>query len=183
MQLTLEQLKQIMPRMVKNPKTAAKLLPHLQAAMDEAQINTRERMAAFLAQIAHESGELKYMEELWGPTKQQLRYEGTDLAKRLGNTQEGDGYKFRGRGPIQLTGRANYRDCGKALGLDLEADPDAVATWAVGFRTTCWFWTKNKLNELADKSDFDAVTRRINGGFNGKEHRDAYYKKALEVLK
>src|SRR4051812_14119179 len=119
--LTLDQLKKIMPRMERNPKTAAALFPHLTAALDEAGINTKLRLAAFLAQVAHESGEFRFMEEIWGPTQAQLRYEPpSSLATKLGNTQKGDGYKFKGRGPIQLTGRENYRKCGKALGVDLE---------------------------------------------------------------
>lgn len=102
--LTVDQLKEIMPRMAKNPKTCAALFPHLVAAMDEAQINTPLRIAAFLAQVAHESYEFKYMTEIWGPTDAQKRYEPpSTLATKLGNTQPGDGKRYMGRGPIQLT--------------------------------------------------------------------------------
>ncbi len=181
--ITIDELKKIMPRMVKNPKTCAALYPHLCKAMDEAGINTKLRMAAFLAQISHESGELKWMEEIWGPSEAQKRYEPpSTLATKLGNTKKGDGLKFKGRGPIQLTGRSNYKACGDALGLDLIANPEAAASLEAGFRVACWFWTSRKLNALADKSEFDAITKAINGGYNGKPERDAYYAKALSVL-
>src|SRR5215467_14480028 len=106
-------------------------------------------------------------------------YEGR---RDLGNTQPGDGKRYKGRGPIQLTGRANYRRAGKALGLDLEKDPAKAADPAVGFRVAGWFWKTHGLNELADKGDFREITRRINGGYNGLASRQAFYKKAKEVL-
>lgn len=200
--LTLDQFKKIMPRMARNPNDAATYLPLLNAAMTEVQINTKNRMAAFLAQIAHESGELKYMEEIWGPSDAQKRYEPpSSLATKLGNTQPGDGFKYRGRGPIQLTGRANYKACGSKLGLDLEGNPDLASKPAQAFRVACWFWSKNNINALADalKGDadldcakvinvpsdakaFDKITKVINGGYNGKHDRDKYYRLALTVL-
>lgn len=183
MKVTIEQLQAVMPRMVRNPKTCAALLPHLQAAMEEAQISTRLRMCAFLAQVAHESGEFKYLKEIWGPTPQQLKYEpGTSLAKMLGNTEPGDGERYMGRGPIQLTGRANYRACGRALGLDLENHPELAELPEVAYRVACWYWTSHGLNALADKGAFDAITKSINGGYNGKAERDAYYQKALKAI-
>jgi predicted chitinase len=175
MTLTLEQLQAIMPRMARNPKTAASYLPHLLAALEEAQINTRNRIAAFLAQLAHESGELKYWRELASGAA----YEGR---KDLGNTQPGDGVRYAGRGPIQITGRRNVTDCGKALGLDLVNHPELLETPEVGFRSAAWFWTSRDLNPLADEGNFDRITRIINGGYNGKAHRDAYYERALSVL-
>jgi len=206
--ITLEQLKKIMPRMARNPNTAAKLLPNLNTAMSQANINTKLRMAAFLAQVAHESGEFKYMEEIWGPTPAQLRYEPTTkLSTQLGNIQKGDGFKYKGRGPIQLTGRSNYKACGTALNLDLENHPELAATDEHIFQVACWFWTKNNLNTKADalKGDytldcgklaitpagkasvvdpkaFDKITKTINGGYNGKLERDTYYKTALTTL-
>lgn len=173
--LTLEQLKKIMPRMARNPNTAAKLFPFLTKAMDEASINTPLRIASFLAQVGHESGEFKYMEEIASGEA----YEGR---RDLGNTQPGDGKRFKGRGPIQITGRANYEAAGKALGLDLVGNPETASTNEVGFRLAAWFWTKHKLNDLADAKKFDAITKKINGGYNGKADRDAKYNKALEVL-
>lgn len=171
--LTVEQLRQIMPHL--GPRKAAAHLPFLNAAMVEFEINTPARAAAFLAQLAHESGELRYFEEIASGEA----YEGR---RDLGNTQEGDGKRFKGRGPIQLTGRANYRECGEALGLDLVKNPNQVATKEVGYRAAGWFWQEKKLNAFADEKEFDEITRRVNGGFNGKASRDAYYAKAKKAL-
>ncbi|MEW6735838.1 MAG: glycoside hydrolase family 19 protein, partial [Acidobacteriota bacterium] len=101
----------------------------------------------------------------------------------LGNIKPGDGRRYKGRGPIQLTGRSNYRAAGQALGIDLESNPERAADLDVGFRIAGWYWRTRGLNEFADQGNFDEITRRINGGLNGKASRDAYYKRALEVLK
>jgi predicted chitinase len=182
--LTLDQLKKIYSR-----APEARLLKYeslLTKALAEAKIDTPLRVAAFLAQIGHESDELKYMSEIWGPTPQQLRYDPpTTLAKKLGNIQVGDGYLFRGAGPIQITGRANYREYGQTLGLDLENNPDLARTPEVGFRLACLYWKKKNLNALADlgtQEAFDIITKKINGGYNGKVHRDAYWLRARKVL-
>lgn len=106
-------------------------------------------------------------------------YEGR---KDLGNTQPGDGMRYKGRGPIQLTGRANYLNCGNALGLDLVSNPEIVSTVDVGCRVAGWFWVTKGLNLLADERDFDRITRRINGGTNGARERQAYYAVALDAL-
>ncbi|MFE8599834.1 glycoside hydrolase family 19 protein [Archangium violaceum] len=171
--LTLEQLRAIMPRLAL--ARAEELLPHLMAAMAEAGITTPRRKAAFLAQLAHESAEFRYFEELASGDA----YEGR---RDLGNTQPGDGRRYKGRGPIQLTGRNNYRDAGKDLGVDLESKPELAATPAIGFRTAAWFWRTRELNELADAGNFDAITKRINGGYNGKADRDAYHVRAQAAL-
>lgn len=152
----------------------------LVAAMTEASINTVTRAAAFVAQIAWESGELRYWEEKGDGHG----YEGR---KDLGNTQTGDGPRYKGRGPIQLTGRTNYRVAGAALGVDLEAQPELAATARVGFRVAAWYWTSHHLNERADVFDFAGITRAINGAASfgppsWLERRTAYYQRALEVL-
>ena len=154
---------------------AGSFLASLNAAMQEFHINTVLRQAAFLAQLAHESGQLRYMEEIASGAA----YEGR---KDLGNTQPGDGMRYKGRGPIQLTGRANYLNCGNALGLDLVSNPEIVSTVDVGCRVAGWFWVTKGLNLLADERDFDRITRRINGGTNGARERQAYYAAALDVL-
>jgi predicted chitinase/LysM repeat protein len=171
--VSLQQLRQIMPNL--SEARAQQMLPHLNAAMAEAGINTPRRQAAFLAQLAHESGEFRYMEEIASGAA----YEGrTDL----GNTQPGDGVRFKGRGPIQLTGRSNYQAASRALGIDLVSNPTRAADPDVGFRTAAWFWNSRNLNSYADAGNFDAITYRVNGGYNGKASRDAYYNRALQVL-
>lgn len=173
MKLTIEQLQSIMPNL---PLTSATLyIQPLNEAMVEFEINTPLRISAFLAQLAHESGELHYWEEI--ATGQ--AYEGR---VDLGNINVGDGRRYKGRGPIQLTGRANYIKAGKALNLDLEQHPEQAALSHVGFRTAGWYWYWKQLNKLADLGDFDTITKKINGGFNGKAQRDRYYVDIKKVL-
>ena len=182
--LTDEQLQQIMPGLPA-PKKAA-LLPFLRAAMAEFAIESPARAAAFLAQLAHESGQFRFMEEIWGPTSAQQRYEpASTLATTLGNSEAGDGKRFKGRGPIQITGRANYRRFGDLLGTDLVADPARAALPELAFRIAGLFWSKKGLNEIADHATEEAfreITRRINGGFNGFDDRRQYYVRATVVL-
>lgn len=171
--LTVDQLRRIMPNLPR--EKAEEYLPHLLKAMAEASITTPQRMAFFLAQLAHESYEFRFMEEIASGAA----YEGR---KDLGNTQPGDGRRYKGRGPIQATGRDNYRAAGKALGLDLEGQPELAATPAVGFRVAGWYWTSRNLNRWADAGDFVKVTRLVNGGLNGLAHREKYLRRAREVL-
>src|SRR4051794_13019890 len=182
--LTAEQLQSIMPRLSTSRNT--ELLPFLTAAMAEFAIEAPARAAAFLAQLAHESGQFRFMEEIWGPTDAQRRYEPvTKLAQDLGNSEAGDGRRFKGRGPIQLTGRTNYKRFGDLLGVDLVAEPTRAATPEVAFRVAGLFWSKKGLNELADTATDDAfteITRRINGGSNGLPERQAFYAVARKVL-
>jgi predicted chitinase len=171
--VTVEQLRKIMPAL--SQAKAEQYLPHLNRAMQEANITTKPRQAAFLAQLAHESGQFRYMEEIASGAA----YEGR---RDLGNTQPGDGKRFKGRGPIQLTGRANYTAASKALGIDLVNNPKRAADPDVGFRTAAWFWNTRNLNQYADAGNFREVTRRINGGYNGLADREAFYRRALNVL-
>ena len=182
--LTSDELRSIMPG-VPSAKSAA-FLPPLAAAMTEFAIDAPPRAAAFLAQLAHESGQLRFMEEIWGPTAQQLRYEpASSLATSLGNTQAGDGKRFKGRGPIQITGRTNYQRFGSLLGVDLVTTPEQAALPDLAFRIAGLYWSKKGLNELADQATDDAfreITRRINGGFNGLADRQQFYAKARAAL-
>ena len=107
-------------------------------------------------------------------------YEG--WCQSLGNCQPGDGVRYKGRGPIQLTGRANYRRVGDAFGLDLEGNPALAGTPEVGFRVAGYYWQTHGLNELADQGDFREITRRINGGYNGMDLREAYHRTARRAL-
>jgi putative chitinase len=140
-------------------------------------ITTPPRMAAFLAQLAHESGELRYVEELATGEA----YEGR---QDLGNTEDGDGVRFKGRGLIQVTGRSNYQNCSLALFDDFRLldQPELLEEpyWAV--MSAGWFWHRNNLNVLADRGDFKAITKKINGGYNGLHERERYYKRALEAF-
>lgn len=170
--ITLEELQKIMPHA---GARAATYLDPLNKAMSEYQINTPERQAAFLSQIAHESGSLKYVKEIASGGA----YEGR---KDLGNLEPGDGVRYKGRGLIQITGRYNYRDCGLALGADLIDDPELLESPEMACRSAAWFWWSRGLNELADKGDFKLITRKINGGYNGYQDRLAYFERAKQVL-
>jgi putative chitinase len=182
--LTPEQLGVIMPGLPSAKRD--RFMPFLQEAMREFAIETPARAAAFLAQLAHESGQLRFMEELWGPTSAQTRYEPvTTLATTLGNTQPGDGKRFKGRGPIQITGRANYRRYGALLAVDLETEPQLAAKPELAFRIAGLFWSRNGLNELADEASaetFKKITKRINGGLNGLADRERFYAMACLTL-
>lgn len=170
--MTLDQLNKIMP----NARAKAGIfLLALNAAMLEFSINTPARQASFLAQLAHESGQLAYVRELASGAA----YEGR---KDLGNIQPGDGVRFRGRGLLQVTGRSNYAACSAALGLDLLTQPALLEQTVNACRSAGWFWQSRGLNALADAGDQVAVTKRINGGTNGLAERLAYFKIAQKVL-
>jgi putative chitinase len=158
---------------------AAEWLPFIVAAMAEFDINTPARQTMFLAQIGHESGGLHWSVEIWGPTSAQSRYEGR---KDLGNVQAGDGSRFRGRGLIQTTGRANYEATSKALGVDVVARPELLGLPELAARSAAWWWKAHGLNEIADTGDVLKATRRINGGTNGLPDRMARYEAAKQVF-
>jgi putative chitinase len=150
-------------------------------AMQRYQIGGTKRVAAFIAQIAHESGQLAYVLEIWGPTAVQKGYEGR---ADLGNTVAGDGLKYRGRGLIQITGRDNYRECSLGLFGDdrLLFLPELLEKPQWAAESAAWFWQKNGLNELADRDQFNSITRRINGGLNGLQDRLSLWARARAVL-
>eukprot|EP01107_Rhizomastix_libera_P002668 TRINITY_DN145_c1_g2_i1.p1 TRINITY_DN145_c1_g2~~TRINITY_DN145_c1_g2_i1.p1 ORF type:complete len:360 (-),score=91.36 TRINITY_DN145_c1_g2_i1:122-1105(-) len=171
--LTSSQLSAICPNL--SSSKVSTYLPYLNAAMKEASINTKLRIAHFMAQVAHESGGLYYWEEIASGAA----YEGrTDL----GNTQTGDGVKYKGRGPIQITGRANYKACGTALGLDLINNPTLLAQYQYGFRSAGWYWTNRNINAKADADDITACTKAVNGGTNGLSSRKTYLARAKSAL-
>ena len=176
MPITVQQLLLILPNA---GPSAGVFVSALNTAMNRYQIVGAKRVAAFIAQIGHESGQLKYVKEIWGPTAAQTRYEGR---ADLGNTQSGDGSKYRGRGLIQITGRANYKACGEALGLDLINHPELLEKPQHACMSAAWFWATKGLSTLADASQFESITRRINGGQNGAADRHALYARALKVL-
>jgi len=149
------------------------------AAMQEFGISTPEQQAAFLANIGHESGGLHWLTELWGPTIAQQRYEGR---RDLGNVQPGDGFKFRGRGLLQTTGRANYAALSGHLGVDYLSDPDRLAQPLDAARSAGYFWQSHNLSPAADAGDFLKVVRTINGGYNGLSERQMLWASAKAAL-
>lgn len=194
---------------------AVLFLPFLQGAMKAYDITTRQRVAGFLSQIAHESGRLARLEEsldysvtalltmfgrhrisegdarLYGrgpshkadqPAIANAIYGGEWGRKNLGNFVHGDGWRYRGRGLKQLTGRTNYDKCGAAIGEDLLQYPDRLLMPVNAALSAGWFWASHGLNAIADRGDVPAMTRVINGGDNGLPERVALFDKAMGVL-
>jgi len=176
----------------------------LQAAFDKYEINTPKRQAAFIGQCAHESGNFKTLEEnlnyrpetlvkTWPSrfpdlvTADKFAHNPQALANkvyagRLGNNQENDGWKYHGRGLIQLTGRENYERCGSAIGVDLINEPSLLVEPNYAVLSAAWFWNKKGLNELADQQEHGQITKRINGGTLGLDDRIAKTTKAMQAL-
>lgn len=174
-------LKTVMPNMRDNPNQPVnQVLNALRVSLPEFDITTTNRVAAFIGQIAHESGELRYLTELATGDA----YEGR---QDLGNNQPGDGRRYKGRGFIQLTGRANYQAyqderAGPRFNANVVANPNLVATPAMGMDVSAWYWDKRKLNRYADEWDLETITRRINGGLNGFDRRVQYCTIARDFL-
>ncbi|MBF0518319.1 MAG: glycoside hydrolase family 19 protein [Nitrospirae bacterium] len=203
MSISKENLVMIAPA---SASVAESFVEPLNAAMDEFEISVNEkRQAAFLAQILHESTSLTHLEENLNYSADALKnYFGSHFkpeefavfarqkekianrvyANRMGNGPEtsGDGYKYRGRGLIQLTGKDNYKECGDALRLNLVNDPELLKESVSACRSAAWFWKKHGLNELADKDHFTEITHKINGGKIGLVERKNFWAKAKEVF-
>ncbi len=199
MKITKEQLQKVIS------KASDELVNSINSTAEKCQIDTKERLTAFIAQMAHESGEFVF-------TTENLNYSAEALvsvfgkyftpasagafarkpeaianrvyANRMGNGNEasGEGFKFRGRGYIQLTGKSNYQAFSDFAGVDFVANPELVATAPYNVLSAGWFWKTNTLNDLADKGDFIGITKRINGGTNGLAHRQAYFDKLKSAL-
>ena len=205
MELSLQQLKELLP---KNPyvdhwhQALSQLLP-------DYEINTAQRIAAFVAQCSHESAGFTALKENLNYKAVTLRkifpkyFPSDDLANvyanmpnkqeaianrvyasRMGNGDEhsGDGYRYCGRGLIQLTGKSNYQSFADSLEMNVEDVPDYLATFEGAAQSACWFWETNNLNQWADKGDILTLTKRINGGTIGLEDRIKHYEHALHVL-
>lgn len=171
--ISLQRLKKCFPYATK--ENIDKFLDPLNGAMEKYEINTPRRMAHFLAQLAHESGSLRYVEEIASGEA----YEGR---KDLGNTQPGDGVRFKGRGLIQITGRANYKEVGDALGYDFISNPEDLEKPGAAAYSAAWFWNDRGLNRLADIDAFEKITRRINGGLNGLEDRKKHLDRCIAAF-
>jgi len=176
--ISIEQLSAILDISVKRIEPFYKWLD---LYMNRYQINTPRRQAAFLAQIAHESGRFYYTEEIASGAK----YDTGQLAIRLGNTPQadGDGQRYKGRGLIQLTGRSNYEQISKATGIDFVSSPELLKEPQYAVLSACWFWDSRRLNTLADVNDFAGITKKINGGYNGLADRQSYYDKFCKAFK
>jgi putative chitinase len=203
-EFTVEQVRELIPKAIGGPDAWYEALAE---ALPQYDINTVERVAAFIAQCSHESGGFSVLEE-------NLNYKAATLSKlwpqrfppgiaeqyagrpemianktyggRMGNGPEesGDGYKYRGRGILQLTGKDNYKACSQTLFQDntLLDDPDLLLDPYYAIHSACWFWNRNKLNQFADAGDLTTLTKRINGGTIGLEDRIHHYNHAVEVL-
>lgn len=139
------------------------------------EINTPLRLAAFLAQIGHESGRFRYSEEI-------AKGDAYEFRKDLGNIHKGDGKKYKGRGLIQITGRYNYEAISASLGINFIDNPRMLATPEYAVWSACWYWGKHNLNKLADEGKFRDITKKINGGYNGLEDREKLYAKCKQML-
>ncbi|MCM2544859.1 glycoside hydrolase family 19 protein [Burkholderia glumae] len=137
----------------------------LTAAMELYAIDSPARQAAFLAQCGHECGRFLWLREIWGPTPAQRAYEPPSAkAAELGNTQQGDGFRYRGGGLLQITGRYNFRVYGQKIGVPLEASPDLIGQPTTAAPVSAQFWADHGLNALADAGDFLGISRAINLG-------------------
>ena len=163
-------------KLAKVAKGAVKYYSPLVKSMGEASITTKQRACCYIAQLAHESAHFNTLEEYASGKA----YEGrTDL----GNTQPGDGVRFKGRGAIQLTGRYNYTRASKDLGIDLVSNPKIVSENPdIAFKVSAWYWNKCNLNSYCDNYDFRGLTKAINGGYNGYDSRLNYYNLANKYL-
>ena len=181
--ITISELRSIMPYLPVDK--AALFAPALADAMAEFKIDTSIRQATFLAQLAHESGEFRYMEEIADGSAYNGRADlGNTTVEALSYSAGKPGPYFKGHGPIQITGYTNHRDCSIALFGDdtLLTNPRLLTEPVTGCRGAGWFWDSRNLNEYADKYAFGTVTKRINGGYNGLDDRCKYWALALTTL-
>ena len=181
MNVTATQLLAIMPLA---KKRYSEYLKYINKYASEFHIDTPLRMAHYLAQIAHESAELKYTTDQ-GNAEYFEKYDTGKLAVRLGNTpqKDGDGYRFRGRGLIQITGRANYEAYKRYCKFDVVSNPQLLEMPLGAVRSSMWFFSVyQNLNKYADADDIVTITKRINGGMNGLGSRKTYLKRAKKAL-
>lgn len=176
--ITLFQLSQIVPATRVVIET---FYPHIVPAMEKYEINTPLRIASFLAHAAGKSSHFMQVKEAWGPTEKQLGYE---MDTSIGNINKGDGERFRGRGIFQIPGRDFYQKVAAGLGIDCVNLPEILEQPKFACLAAAWLWNQKKINELADKEDFEAITKAINDVSSGLiSDRHSIYNKALTVLK
>lgn len=182
--ITKENLKIALNPVLEAPKHGEAVLQSIYTLFPKYEITNEKRIAAFLAQAAHETGGFQWFTEQ-GDKHYFDKYEPhTPLGKKLGNTEAGDGFKYRGRGIFQLTGRSNYKRYSELLGIDLLKNPDEASKPAVACHIACEYWKQNKLNALADKDDMRGITKHIEGnGEHDLEKRTKSYQVVLKTLK
>ncbi len=186
---SLKQLGTIMPNAATRGR-AETFHPLLRSFMSRYEINTHARICCFLATVAVETAEFRFLQELWGPTQAQLRYEPPSRkARQLGNTEQGDGYRFRGRGLIQITGRYNYRVLSEAFEVGFVSAPDQLCEPKWATRSACWWWWQNDCNKIADTMGIEGVSKRVNLGNenhpstpNHMDRRQNYFDLASQVI-
>ncbi len=176
--ITLFQLSQIVPATRVVIET---FYPHIIPAMEKYEINTPVRIASFLAIAAGESIYFTQMKEVWDSSQKELKYE---MDSELGNVNKGDGLRFRGRGIFKVPGRTFYQKVATGLGVDCVNLPEILEQPKFACLAAAWLWDEKKLNELADKEDFEGITKAINGVTSGLiSDRYSMYNKALKLLK
>lgn len=203
--LTIDQLSSMIP----SNKEPEKWLPHLEELLPKYNINTRNRVAGFISQCAHESRDFTTFHENMNYTWKALRrvfsryfptdaeaqkyhrkpqeianivYDDANRINKLGNTEPGDGWRFRGRGLIQLTGRYNFERFGRSIGKTAEEAVEYASTERGAIETACWFWNEHNLNRFADNDDIRGMSRAINGGTHGLKDRTTRYENAKRIL-
>jgi putative chitinase len=167
------QIQQIYPQ--STGLNRAKYLPYFNQYLGDYEINTPIRLWSYFAQIGHESGQLRYCEEIASGKAYEGRLD-------LGNTEVGDGVRFKGRGLIQITGRSNYKTLSYYFDTDFVGNPQLLEQpeWAV--KSTLWYWDSRGLNAISDSGDFEKLTRRVNGGLNGLTERKAIFERCKLYL-
>ena len=179
--ITLDILREVSDGSVKD-SVLNELIDSFNTYLPKYKIDTPLRYCAFLSQCSHETGGFQFFHEL-GSKKYFSKYEpGTKIGNVLGNINPGDGYKYRGRGIFMLTGRSNYQRYSKVILKDLIGDPDQAASIPCAVLIACEFWDRKKLSPLADAKKISAITRMINGGYNGLEERKRLYNKLIRNL-
>lgn len=197
MTLTAEQLKKISPGTPLDRINT--FLPFLNKHLPAYGIDTATEVASFLSQVLHESGGLKWMKELWGPSAQQSKYERdfsqpwpelqrgkrNFVATNLGNSEKGDGKLLMGRGPLQITGRKNYTRMSKDMFGDnrLLKNPDLLSLPEYGIQSACIYWKWTKMDKVDDDLHITQETKKVNGGYNGLDDRQKYFSRAISVFK
>lgn len=166
-----------------DPEVVNNIINDPYGILDDHGINTPQRKLHFIAQMSHESAGFRSMVELRSDSSAERKYGvGTRVGRILGNTQPGDGGKYKGRGYIQLTGRYNYTNYGNKLGINLVDNPELASDPEIALQVAAKYWEDKGLNRLADNNDIKGITKRINGGYNGLQDRIYRYNQIKDLF-